>query len=171
MATCGGCHQQLWPAYIGGWVGGIQESIQTPFDDYENYDMWWSPCFCCYKHGPHHMWWTPSTRVGCIYKRVGGIQESIHEAFDYEQNYGDHVHLLICAISQSAQRCWPFDVEICPTKKPILAGGTFTAVGLCGLFSFASDKPGQAKSNQCISKLMHRGNVPEGRIKEKVLLG
>ena len=54
-------------------------------------------------------------------------------------------------------------------KSQSVAGWTFTAVGLCGLFSFASDKPGQAKSNQCISKLMHRGNVAVGKIKEKVL--
>ena len=79
--------------------------------------------------------------------------------------------ILMMIIFQSVLQHLTFDVEICPTKKPILAGGTFTAVGLCGLFSFASDKPGQAKSNQCISKLMHRGNVQEGRIKENVLLG
>ena len=39
MATCGVPHQQLCPAYIGGRVGvrvgGIQQSIQTPFDDEE----------------------------------------------------------------------------------------------------------------------------------------
>ena len=79
--------------------------------------------------------------------------------------------ILMMIILQSVLQHLTFDVEICPSKKPILAGGTFTAVGLCGLFSFASDKPGQAKSNQCISKLMHRGNVPEGRSKKKVLLG
>ena len=66
-------HQQLCPAYIGGWWGDTAiDTHAIPW--WENY-VTWCNCHVFVAISPHadgKMWWSPSVRVGRIFVSLDG---------------------------------------------------------------------------------------------------